>query len=287
MQEKPTTQNVNPPVTNPEVIVPATTEIPTVPTVTVEENKETSNIGGTPTPVTSTTPVPVTPTPTDYKWDSTTNSYKEVAKTPSPVVTPAPTPTPTQTEAVDLPGTDKTQAEFDQFKGRENEVLTNLNSAYSSGVKDADGIKKFASYDTATSEKKAAIDAFISNKSREELSAKEGSQFGSEEGIFGAISNNVMVPASVMGTGMYKSALRRSKALNFLLNYSANDIASIIKNGKLVPGSKNYADLYNTAKGKALIEKANKKPILYVDAAREISAEITDIIWRGTQQFRA
>ena len=67
-----------------------------------------------------------------------------------------------------------------------------------------------------------------------------------------------MVPASVMGTEMYKSALKRSKALNFLLNYSANDIAAVIKNGKLVPGSKNYTDLYNTAKGKALIEKANK-----------------------------
>jgi len=35
------------------------------------------------------------------------------------------------------------------------------------------------------------------------------------------------------------------------------------------------------------IEKVNNKPVLYVEAAREISAEITDIIWHGTEEFTA
>ena len=144
------------------------------------------------------------------------------------------------------------------FKGRENEVLANLNSAYSSGIKDEDGIKKFSSYDTATPEKKAAIDAFIANKKKEELSAKEGSQFGTEEGIFGALNNNVMVPDSVKSSPSYKSAFDRYRKLKFLSGYDANSIAAVLKNGKLVPGSRTYQDLYNTESGKAKIEKANK-----------------------------
>lgn len=252
------------PISPPTAPVVTTTEqsavpTPNVPTAPIVENvaKEEVSVGWTPpAPV---TPVPTPATPTDYKWDASTNSYKEVAKATATPQTTTATPTEAKVPGTDvLEGTGKTQAEFDKFVGREKEVLTNLNEAYASWIKDGDGIRKFASYDTATPEKKAAIDAFILSKRKEEEGISSGSQFGSEDGIYGALVNNVMVPPSVKNSPAYKSAEARYKKYKFLTSASTDTLKELIKNGKLVPGTKTYNDFYNTPTGKANIDKANK-----------------------------
>lgn len=67
-----------------------------------------------------------------------------------------------------------------------------------------------------------------------------------------------MVPPSVKNSPAYKSAEARYKKYKFLTSASTDTLKELIKNGKLVPGTKTYNDFYNTPTGKANIDKANK-----------------------------
>lgn len=53
------------------------------------------------------------------------------------------------------------QIDHTKVVGRENEVLTNLNNAYASGMKTPEAIRSFADYNNASPEKKLFVDDFI------------------------------------------------------------------------------------------------------------------------------
>lgn len=56
------------------------------------------------------------------------------------------------------------QVDYTKIAGRENEVLTNLNNAYNSGMTTPDAIKAFSDYNNASPEKRAFVDNFIAGK---------------------------------------------------------------------------------------------------------------------------
>lgn len=191
----------------------------------------------TPAPVVP-TPAPVTPTPiVNAPVDQTTGLSKPLEPVTQPVQQAPVTPTPVQAE-VKAPevkpvvASQKTEAPVDytQAKGREQEIINNLNTFKAQNMT-PEQIMKASDYQNATPEKRALIDPYLKQ------------QVPTASAMYSAIVAKADIPDEQKTSLPFKIAQNRYTKASSYSTMTPSQLANEMNNSRFIQGSQAYEDV--------------------------------------------